>query len=1294
MKYKCIKIILLVLIAFNIINFQNVVHGAVGGQYQTQFDYTYELDDYIEFTFDQKNEVYGSNFAQKIFGSKIRSNFTGTGNMNYFNSNQDLTMAFSFKTQKPDTICHLSTVGTIFGTKYGTNDYSNLWVGYVPVYNNNVNKEYSYKTYEGNATWTKKTVNGFIPSIDDGGMCRVSKKGDSTYYEGATSPTYQEQMTGFELWFSTRSTADGYGWEGDGSKSKYDSSNQYAQSGIQLKFDTEYRVIIRKKGSAVTFDIYDTNDNHLLGNQVYYNVTPHTLYGTSKIQIGGASDDNLTNTTWAYGIQNGYMRELLITRSYLNDEQLKGFQGLDTRYISTFDFYAHLGTQMKLYKNNFGWNFTRKSLNTSYPSTVGTSLKKRAMLLNESINATSSAKMLLTTTGGVPLITKDVIRTSPNNVNGFNQYRIPINDLKDLEQNDLRIQIKSNFEHMWLGYGNTYSPLNLFNSSSSRPYNLLQRVYHNGSTAIWSNSYLYETYPTYNRKGYTIDFTVDQNGNFGFKLPNQYIYSVISAKISENGTFNWSGQDYHNTIKDVRSLEYSKTAFECVSGTGCTSTYDWSNDTSRSSTDFAYTTNVKDFNVGTYRIVHSIKYVNHDEKAKRMKEPTSGYSSEWIFFGNGKKARITYDSSNGLKIEIANAESRWVYGLHQNTPTITDKTNQGGFAIISEDNISKLYVNGYHYDSSRVTYTPTIYQTELYRDNGGSWQFYTSWQDTHSNYVNDGFLSKTNLNTLPNGKYQLKHVATIDKVQHSFVLNQAKINSGWVTIGDSREDDLGKRMARVYSDSSNNMIVEIKDTKGISELDSVVENENSFTLSLHATLGGSGNEEIVNMYKGSNIQAQKLTVIRTDGVKEQTFNSTTRFDEWGATFELTKEFVQNLEIGNYYFEPTTELNSGNGATTSHNTSELNHNLNIPTDAIFVGDKKVQFEKGENGRLELKVEWGVDVTIEKIETYTSLSSEDGKVEVTIGTARDLMFPVKIEIELLYNNQVVNNHSAIITEKEKFYVPIPQEYLEKNTVGEVTANVKLIDMQDSSEDNNTLSVPYHTSTEEELNLEVTEENNKLEYIGIIKTERIFGQEVTEYREKIEIVSPQPLTNKLTYTSFPYEFEINYSNEINQDLNVGKFTTSIPHRLLDNYLEFSKFDGNVIVDMELKSSTSTQNIYQLPTVFYELKTGFLFNQSDDSRITDTITRSNEWFIPLNAPLQTYDLISMIEKVGTNMVNVKVNNQLEVTKDFISNPNPEDENKWKNGQIYIREVSPLNPFPSDVPSNWEDKLDFFEKK
>lgn len=99
------------LIKYNIIKIMS--HASMGGSYFTQFDYIYETDDMIELTFDQLNQAYGSNFNQKVFGNKIRSNFTSQGNMNYFNNNQNLTVAFTFKTQKPDTICHLTTVGTI-----------------------------------------------------------------------------------------------------------------------------------------------------------------------------------------------------------------------------------------------------------------------------------------------------------------------------------------------------------------------------------------------------------------------------------------------------------------------------------------------------------------------------------------------------------------------------------------------------------------------------------------------------------------------------------------------------------------------------------------------------------------------------------------------------------------------------------------------------------------------------------------------------------------------------------------------------------------------------------------------------------------------------------------------------------------------------------------------------------------------------------------------------------------------------------------------------------------------------
>ncbi len=1282
-KFK--KILCFIVILLSITSSKIMSHASMGGSYFTQFDYIYETDDMIELTFDQLNQAYGSNFNQKVFGNKIRSNFTSQGNMNYFNNNQNLTVAFTFKTQKPDTICHLTTVGTIFGTKDGNKNWSNLWVGYVPVYNNLIGTDYSYKAYENGSTWTKKTVNGFVPSVDDGG-CRVSKKSDYTYFEGATNITSPSQMTGFELWFSTRSSSFGYGWDSDGSKDQYDSSNQYARSGIQLQFDTEYRVIIRKNTTQVKFDIYDTNDNLVGSRTVSYNVTPHTLYSNSYIQLGGASISDLNATTWAYGIQNGYIRDLLITRSYLNDEQLKGFKGFDTRYINTYDFYVHFGSNLSIYRNNFGWSFTKVSHNTSYPSTTSSVLQRRARKQSETINANSTSKLLVTTTSGSVLLQFPVIRNATSSMSGSNQYRININNLKDLEQSDVRLQIKSDTEHIWLGYGTTYSPLALYNSAISRPYNQIQRAYHNSNSVNWSGNYLYDTLPNYNRNGYIIDYTVDHNGNFGLKLPNQYIFNVDEISIGKDGTFKWSGKDYHNTIKDVRTLERSRTKFVCITGSGCTADYGSYEDQVRTEYDFGYNTNIKDFEVGTYKLSHAIKYNSHDERWSNSNEPNS-YNKNWVYFGNGKKARISYDSTNGLKLEVAKAESKWIYGLHNNTPTTADRTNQGGFAIISENGLSKLYINGYHYDENKITYNPTLYKTELYKNDGGSWQYYTGWDDK---YVDKGFTSTLDLNTLPNGKYRLNHTATIDNESHSFILSQSGINSEWVTIGEDRQDDFGTRIARVYSDSSNNVILEIKDSKGLSKLDSIVENDTAIIVSLHATLTGWNNDDIKNMYSQSHLISQKVSVIGVNGKKVNTFESDSRFDGWGATFSLSKEFIQNLDVGSYYLEPFTKLDSGEGATISFNTSTLKYGANVPSDPIFIGDKKVEFVEGENGRLEIVVEWGIDVTVEKIEAYTKSKDQDGIVDITIGTARDLPLPVDVEIELFYNNTLVNSISKTITDKEKFRLTIPNKYTDKNTVGEVTAHVKLVDVTDSSEKNNTIKTLYYTASEKELVLDVSDQTSKVSYEGVVKTERVLDQEMKEYKEKIEVISPSPLKNKLTYTTFPYDIQINYENELNNALELDKIQTELSKKLVDNYLDYPVNNGNIIFDMELKESADKYHIYQLPTIFYEVRTGLLFNKSDDSRITDTISRSNEWFIPMDIELGSYPITSYLNKVGVHKIDIRINNELEITKDFIATP--DTNHTWKDGQLYIREISRDNPFPSQVPSNWENKLDFFE--
>lgn len=66
---------------------------------------------------------------------------------------------------------------------------------------------------------------------------------------------------------------------------------------------------------------------------------------------------------------------------------------------------------------------------------------------------------------------------------------------------------------------------------------------------------------------------------------------------------------------------------------------------------------------------------------------------------------------------------------------------------------------------------------------------------------------------------------------------------------------------------------------------------------------------------------------------------------------------------------------------------------------------------------------------KIEAYTKSKEQDGIVDITIGTARDLPLPVDVEIELFYNNTLVNSISKTITDKEKFRLTIPNKYTDK-------------------------------------------------------------------------------------------------------------------------------------------------------------------------------------------------------------------------------------------------------------------------
>lgn len=154
---------------------------------------------------------------------------------------------------------------------------------------------------------------------------------------------------------------------------------------------------------------------------------------------------------------------------------------------------------------------------------------------------------------------------------------------------------------------------------------------------------------------------------------------------------------------------------------------------------------------------------------------------------------------------------------------------------------------------------------------------------------------------------------------------------------------------------------------------------------------------------------------------------------------------------------------------------------------------------------------------------------------------------------------------------------------------------------------------------------------------------------------------------------------------------------------------------VEME-STSTKNQQIFKFPTIYYEKQTGLLFNSSTDSRITSSVRPTNDWFIPLNAPIQTYQFSTTINEVGTNEITLMIVNEIEVTKHFVANTDPSDSTTggannsggsnggtvdsgssggggWNDGKVYIRIIDPTNPFPSGkIPDRWKDLLDFFQ--
>ena len=894
-----------------------------------------------------------------------------------------------------------------------------------------------------------------------------------------------------------------------------------------------------------------------------------------------------------------------------------------------------------------------------------------------------------------------------------------------------------NGKNLYWRVGETYSNIKSYSVENQSSWNPYDKV------LWWNLGYVKGNHPTENSRlrvingttdsGYTANTWTELGGKqaqIQVTYQGSWTFSGSQVSLTSGGTLNLSGSHYHTNWNVSGTVNQSMTKLINVS-TNATKNY---SDSSRNGNSFSLNTDVKNLDIGKYRIEHYTSYSNTPSNATNTSNQAKvnlNSDTGWVIFANGKKGKVAYDSSQGaLVLEIAKSEANWQYGLHTNSPTGMSTTNTGGMAVIEQNNNNitqnKLFIYGYHQDTNRFGMTPSEYKLDIYKvSDSGSWSFIKSVNDLFSLSSTDtSFKSLINLDDFENGKYKFNHVATIDGNQHIFTLGKSNIstttiNTEWFTIGEGRTDDLGKRMARIYMDSSNELVLEIKTVKGIEKLNSITYQSNSIDLSTYLTIQGNNGESIKNMYNANNIFNQKILIKNAQtGNAERSIDKSSIFDGWGVNFSIKHEWISQLPLGTYYLEARLQLDSGDGATRSHGAVDLTSNGKDIEKTIFIEDKKVTVTTGTNNRIELVVEPGIDLVAEKIEAYTSNLKSDGLVQVTINSVRELPYNVKAKIELSYNGSLANTITVELTKNnlgKAIDVTIPKSKLVQASTKQIEAKVTLLDNQDSDISNNTIISDFYTSSTKTITLSHDSHTDKVTYKGVIKTERIRNEAIKLFYETITLTRSLPKKEMVTYASFPLTLTIDYQNELNRELMVKNAQSFMPLELLDNYLSYPMVNNTYQVEME-STSTKNQQIFKFPTIYYEKQTGLLFNSSTDSRITSSVRPTNDWFIPLNAPIQTYQFSTTINEVGTNEITLMIVNEIEVTKHFVANTDPSDSTTggannsggsnggtvdsgssggggWNDGKVYIRIIDPTNPFPSGkIPDRWKDLLDFFQ--
>lgn len=344
---------------------------------------------------------------------------------------------------------------------------------------------------------------------------------------------------------------------------------------------------------------------------------------------------------------------------------------------------------------------------------------------------------------------------------------------------------------------------------------------------------------------------------------------------------------------------------------------------------------------------------------------------------------------------------------------------------------------------------------------------------------------------------------------------------------------------------------------------------------------------------------------------------------------------------------------------------------------------------------------IDVNMKHIQIYTD-KSDNGlpvKLELTrvfpYGTSISQLANTKLKLELFEKG---SDKALISKEYALKDVPtniddwtIPNDTLVKDTHKNYVVKIIGVDNTNIVSNNPEINTDGYTSSEENLTID-PDQSSQLSYKGVVMTEREIGKDMDIHYETLTIPL-EKLGKQKTGYGFELKTSIKYQNDLAKDCDI-KLNSLVDSKLIDSYLSYKKQGDYSVVPLEQTEKTistdkkSTNYIFELPHVYVEEKTGYLFSDNqvaaNDSRITNKLRDGGrKLYTPIWADLGNYNIeIVSSAPIGINAINFNINNVLNLYAYMYGTIGSKT---LKDDEILIEPVDPKDPFPDgDLPSGW----------